>query len=62
MSPLDLHCTKQKLLLCSANDVFPICADPEADVKPPPLPLRKNQSSEDLLRDGQVLHTNTEKC
>ncbi|KAI4879208.1 hypothetical protein NFI96_023179, partial [Prochilodus magdalenae] len=27
--------------------------DPEADVKPPPLPLRKNQSSEDLLRDGQ---------
>ncbi|XP_037390576.1 apoptosis-stimulating of p53 protein 2b isoform X1 [Pygocentrus nattereri] len=29
--------------------------DPEADVKPPPLPLRKNQSSEDLLRDGQCV-------
>ncbi|KAF5891204.1 apoptosis-stimulating of p53 protein 2-like isoform X3, partial [Clarias magur] len=29
--------------------------DPEADQKPPPtLPLRKNQSSEDLLNDGQV--------
>ncbi|XP_076841111.1 apoptosis-stimulating of p53 protein 2b isoform X1 [Brachyhypopomus gauderio] len=27
--------------------------DPQADLKPPPLPLRKNQSSEDLLRDGQ---------
>ncbi|XP_017314344.1 apoptosis-stimulating of p53 protein 2b isoform X1 [Ictalurus punctatus] len=28
--------------------------DPEADRKPPPpLPLRKNQSSEDLLNDGQ---------
>uniref|UniRef100_W5KAX1 Tumor protein p53 binding protein, 2b n=1 Tax=Astyanax mexicanus TaxID=7994 RepID=W5KAX1_ASTMX len=27
--------------------------DPEIDLKPPPLPLRKNQSSEDLLRDGQ---------
>ncbi|KAI2650280.1 Apoptosis-stimulating of p53 protein 1 [Labeo rohita] len=25
----------------------------EADLKPPPLPLRKNQSSEDLLRDTQ---------
>ncbi|XP_027024296.1 apoptosis-stimulating of p53 protein 2b isoform X2 [Tachysurus fulvidraco] len=28
--------------------------DPEADWKPPPLPLRKNQSNEDLLNDGQV--------
>uniref|UniRef100_A0A8C1PXC9 Tumor protein p53 binding protein, 2b n=1 Tax=Cyprinus carpio TaxID=7962 RepID=A0A8C1PXC9_CYPCA len=27
----------------------------EADFKPPPLPFRKNQSSEDLLRDTQVL-------
>ncbi|XP_043079012.1 apoptosis-stimulating of p53 protein 2b isoform X1 [Puntigrus tetrazona] len=27
--------------------------DFEADLKPPPLPLRKNQSSEDLLRDTQ---------
>uniref|UniRef100_A0A8C1F7Z1 Tumor protein p53 binding protein, 2b n=3 Tax=Cyprinidae TaxID=7953 RepID=A0A8C1F7Z1_CYPCA len=27
--------------------------DSEADLKPPPLPLRKNQSSEDLLRDTQ---------
>ncbi|XP_056303671.1 apoptosis-stimulating of p53 protein 2b isoform X1 [Danio aesculapii] len=27
--------------------------DPEADLRPPPLPLRKNQSSEDLLRDSQ---------
>ncbi|XP_051550806.1 apoptosis-stimulating of p53 protein 2-like [Myxocyprinus asiaticus] len=27
--------------------------DPEADLRPPPLPLRKNQSSEDLLRDAQ---------
>lgn len=25
-------------------------------MRPPPLPLRKNQSSEDLLRDSQVLH------
>ncbi|XP_066509967.1 apoptosis-stimulating of p53 protein 2-like [Hoplias malabaricus] len=29
--------------------------DPEADLKPPPLPLRKNQSSEDLLKDGQCV-------
>uniref|UniRef100_A0A673GII8 Tumor protein p53 binding protein, 2b n=1 Tax=Sinocyclocheilus rhinocerous TaxID=307959 RepID=A0A673GII8_9TELE len=28
--------------------------DSEADFKPPPLPFRKNQSSEDLLRDTQV--------
>lgn len=27
--------------------------DPEADLRPQPLPLRKNQSSEDLLRDAQ---------
>ncbi|TRY96987.1 hypothetical protein DNTS_001427 [Danionella cerebrum] len=27
--------------------------DLEADLRPPPLPLRKNQSSEDLLRDAQ---------
>uniref|UniRef100_A0A672Q0P4 Apoptosis-stimulating of p53 protein 2-like n=1 Tax=Sinocyclocheilus grahami TaxID=75366 RepID=A0A672Q0P4_SINGR len=27
--------------------------DSEADFKPPPLPFRKNQSSEDLLRDTQ---------
>ncbi|KAI7791493.1 tumor protein p53 binding protein [Triplophysa rosa] len=27
--------------------------DPQADLRPPPLPLRKNQSSEDLLRDAQ---------
>ncbi|XP_051979476.1 apoptosis-stimulating of p53 protein 2b isoform X1 [Xyrauchen texanus] len=27
--------------------------EPEADLRPPPLPLRKNQSSEDLLRDAQ---------
>ncbi|KAL2086052.1 hypothetical protein ACEWY4_017111 [Coilia grayii] len=31
----------------------PLQPDSEADLRPPPLPLRKNQSNEDLLRDSQ---------
>ncbi|KAK1802396.1 hypothetical protein P4O66_022063, partial [Electrophorus voltai] len=57
-TPLLFHCSRNVgacagRLSVTLTGFPPSALDPQADSMQPPLPLRKNQSSEDLLRDGQ---------